>query len=507
MNPIVQRDYIQYGDSGTEKSRSLSGKIHVPSSHYNIVYIINDDKEYIDFNVSIPKYLYGNNIAQFVRPVTEPRFKLYRDSKFMNQKKILFQRLMQFIDDFFEINFPGYLLDRRFLEITRIDLCYNQVFSSKAEAMRFLNYQKKMSLRNMRIDANTMQSYKTSFMYKNRDYSIKVYHKGTEYKKNDRIEHEKINRMILKKVLSDPLRQDDFQDYRNLFECKKGTGLDFNKNVEIGVNDIKKYYDVFRTSSGKNVFDTVLLQQIADRMLRYELTFRKPLISKVFKTKVFRKGDPEYRGSVREFNYWFNRSRSGTRREVIPGDFLKMFDYLNKWRRIVLEPMRDLQTGYNERNFLGGIRHLNKIKQFKFDEDTLSEMVNIFRGYIMQFQVKYADSEETFVNKLKEYNRVAKQEKELRKRNILNVGKIKRSKNVIRMRYIYDMLAKYGSWENIYRSGELTKSTFYRYQSEFRELGFEKNYISREIFNVSTEFDAYYDLEMMFHKKLRPVIN
>lgn len=502
MNPTLQRDYIQYGDTGSEKTRALFGKIHVPSSHYNITYIINDDKEYIDFNLSIPKYLYGNNIAQFVRPVTEAKFRSYIDSKFMNQKRILFKRMIQFIDDFFEFNFPNYLLDKRKLEITRIDLCYNQVFPSKSEAMRFLNYQKKMNLRNMRIDGNTFQSYKTSFMYKNKDYSIKVYHKGTEYEKNDRVEHEKINKVIRKKAGLENINEGNIKSFAESFEGQKGLGFD----KDISTKDAKKYYDLIRTTSGRNVFDTDLLKSIADRMLRYELTFRKPLISKVFKMKVFRKADSIYRDAAREFNEWFNRSRAGSKRELIPSDFLKTFEYLEKWRRVVLEPMRDLPSGHNERNFTGGIKDLKKIKQFKFDEDTLNEMVNIFRGYIMQFQVKYADSEETFINKLKNYNRVAYDERELRKTNMLTVGKVKKPKNVIRMRYVYDMLAKYGSWENIYRSGELSKSTFYRYMSEFRELGFEKNYISREIFNISTEFDSYYDLEQLYHKKLRPVI-
>ena len=70
-------------------------------------------------------------------------------------------------------------------EINRIDLCYNQFFNSKEDSLNYLDEQKKLLCKYARSSKNNYRSYDTSLLYITRRYSFKIYHKGTEFKKND----------------------------------------------------------------------------------------------------------------------------------------------------------------------------------------------------------------------------------------------------------------------------------------------------------------------------------
>lgn len=498
LDPFIQRDIIDYGDTGTSKTQAIRGKMHIASSHYYVAYNVNVDKNYIEWNFSLPKYFYGNNVAQFIRPVTEKKFIRGVDYNFCNQQAYLFQRLMMAIDRFFKENYIDMYVDWSKLEFNRIDICYNQIFQSKAEAMRYLNYQKKMNLKNARLNGKRFQNYNTSMMYTGDAYSVKIYHKGTEYTKGDRVEHEKINNIIIKSSLPESIMHYSYSEVETNFEKRKGMGLDFDPK------DAKKYYDIIKQKKNNQLFDVDFLQKLSDKILRYEMTFRKPMMANIFKDKVFRINDFEYRGSLREFKTWWNRSLSGKDLKNVPSDFHKMFRYILKFKRKVLTAWRVIDKEDEDLNSRGGVKNLNRVNDYRFDKETLNEMVKVFRRFLMEFQVKYADCEETFMNKLIRYNEQAEKEKRIAKLNIIKKEKIKKRKNTFRMRSIYQILMKYGSWENVKKSNELTKSTYHRYKAEFKELGFEKNYISREVFNVSTDFDAYYDIELTNFKKLRP---
>jgi len=182
-----------------------------------------------------------------------------------------------------------------------------------------------------------------------------------------------------------------------------------------------------------------------------------------------------------------------------------------KFNRKVIEARLTLEKGKWYRNVSGGINHLNKVNEYKFDKDTLSALLGVFRRFFMEFQVKYADCEETFMNKLLRYNEEADIEREMnkerKKAGLTPFERKKTKKNTFRMRSLYQALMKYGSWECLKKSGEFNEATYHRYKKEFKELGFEKNYISRDPFVISTDFDLYYDHELQFIKKLRVVFN
>jgi hypothetical protein len=512
-SPGVLIDVVHHGDSGKEVTKSIRGKIHIRSSHYYVIFSLDIANNYIEFNFSIPKYFYGNNIAQFIRPVDDLRFNMGIDFHFNKQRDILYKRLNTALNRFFREAFPDYYVDWTRLEINRIDLCFNQIFMDKFEAKRYLDYQKKMNLRNMRVDGRRFQNYRTSMMYVGDDYAIKIYQKGAEYEKHDRKEHEKINEIIRKANAPDYYGGKNGAELGRNFDNQKGNGLGLSDK------DYKRYYDVIRTAKGnKSYFDVEFLQSLADRTLRYEMEFKKSMISKIFKKYCFRTEDVEYQEAMREFKHWWNKSKSARDMRLIPKDFHKEFKQYVKFKDKVLTCYRVLDEKEDKINNSFSVTRLNEVHDFGLSQKLIVEMVNYFRRFVLGFQVKYAENEESFMTKVIAKNKQIRFErqkiKDLRKM-LGEKGKEYDDKykkyykekilQTTRMRYIYLTLRKYGSWENMWKSGEFTKSTYHRYKKQFEMLGMDKSHISSEQFNYDTDYLRYYELELTNLRKLRPV--
>ncbi|MGN6437527.1 MAG: phage/plasmid replication domain-containing protein [Agriterribacter sp.] len=160
-----------YHDSERFISLRHRSSTYIASSHYNLSYLLDSTKGYLEFNFSIPKYEFGTNVLQFI-------------NLFNQDESIMYSELYKFIKDFIQLNLNEKpLLDD--VEINRIDLCYNQFFLSKADALAYLAEQNKLLVKFARSSSNKFRSYDTSIMYVTRRYSFKIYHKGTEFAKND----------------------------------------------------------------------------------------------------------------------------------------------------------------------------------------------------------------------------------------------------------------------------------------------------------------------------------
>lgn len=229
---LVHKTYIMYHDTG-----SLHQVAHfneLKSSHYTIAYKIDYLRDFISFNVSIPKYVYGTNILLYNTPPTDKDFDYFKHAELKRNLKEAYKRLFHFFNKFWTAEFGELNVNPRFIEINRIDLCYNQVFDSKEDALEYLNQARKLKKRYARSASNYSRDWQTSIMYKTDRYSFKIYHKGAEFKKNDS-----------KKLL--------------------------DLNEKQGAN-----------------FDVDYYQKFADRILRYEITFRNTYISYLFMSKLFR---------------------------------------------------------------------------------------------------------------------------------------------------------------------------------------------------------------------------
>jgi len=144
---------------------SSSKKILNSSGHYylNIREIEKDDC--IEFNFSIPKYFYGTNILLFVEHHWDKDYKYYQNKEIKYNLVKSYDLIIKFINSFFAKEFPLHKIDNRDVEINRIDLCYNQVFPSEADALRFLEYQKKIRRKHSRKDNDRRMEYDTSIMF------------------------------------------------------------------------------------------------------------------------------------------------------------------------------------------------------------------------------------------------------------------------------------------------------------------------------------------------------
>lgn len=220
--------------------------LNVASSHYKIIIVVNHHNDCILFNFSIPKYFYGHNIAQAIQNPNEPRFNFMMKS-WDDIKELGYERLMTYINTFFDNEFPTVNVEEAliYLKLKRLDFCYNQIFRSKNDAIEYLELQKTIKKKHLR-EQNQMaqqmyQVYATSIFYSNQDYSVKIYHKGSEYQKNDKAEHERINKI-----------------------------------------------------KDRTVFDTNYLQEISDRILRYEITIRPSYMSYLYNNYIFRRNSKQF---------------------------------------------------------------------------------------------------------------------------------------------------------------------------------------------------------------------
>ena len=210
-NHFLQLERMRYtdGDYIKEQNRKITGKYRIASSSPDVSFTINPDGGYIDFNVSIPKYLFMHNSAQFVPQIDSKNYKRL-DGNFFEwnvQRHYLYKRLVRFIERFFIdmygfFKLDGLTPDYNYIEIRRIDLCYNQFFENKEDALTYLEHQKKIhkksNLRYKQID----KDFETSIAFHTSKHEyFKIYHKGSEYKSTkygDFAKHHKINKMAVK---------------------------------------------------------------------------------------------------------------------------------------------------------------------------------------------------------------------------------------------------------------------------------------------------------------------
>ncbi len=237
-----------------KKARIYSNKTHLKSSHYLLAYSINSVKNNVEFNFSIPKMLYGSNICQFVKhPNEKGDFSRSKQLDINYVMTATYDRLMKFVNKFIatftDVTYSvggeaiqTHRVNPQDVQIKRIDLCFNQYFDSKEDALTYLSAQKKIRKKYIRETSNNKTDWNTSIFLRTDDYTAKIYHKGSEYKSKtgELKHHKKINKQFSK--------------------------------------------------AGKApIFDTDFYQEESDKILRYEISFKNSIISRYYKNEVFRK--------------------------------------------------------------------------------------------------------------------------------------------------------------------------------------------------------------------------
>jgi hypothetical protein len=146
----------------------VNGKIPVPSHNYNMHYRIYDEK--IDLEFSIPKFIYGTNVFQLI--------------DHYKRKAQPYEMLVMSIKKVFEDTFFNVKVHWGAIELRRWDYCFNQVFESKYLALKCLHYIKlKHQAKADRLN------FEYGFVQLTKSNYLKIYHKGVEFEKHDRLKY------------------------------------------------------------------------------------------------------------------------------------------------------------------------------------------------------------------------------------------------------------------------------------------------------------------------------
>lgn len=143
----------------------IKGKIHISSFNYNIHYRVQEDR--IELEFSLPKFIYGSNVlelrAHYNRFVMNP-----------------YNMLVLSVKRFFDIYFFGHKVDYGAISLLRWDLCYNQVYETREQSLKALEY---IKLKNNK--KSDVKNYEYGIIQLTKTNYLKIYHKGEEYKKHD----------------------------------------------------------------------------------------------------------------------------------------------------------------------------------------------------------------------------------------------------------------------------------------------------------------------------------
>lgn len=177
----LHQRFIHYANpDGVNIVTSYSHKL-VASHHYEVAYRIDYVRDIISFNISIPKFLYGNNIRQFVAHKLDKDFDYYKAEDVEYNLQETFSRLQTFVKMFNNKFLRANLSD---IVLKRIDFCFNRFFQNKVDKAQYLFYLKGKSIRYTR-DSSNSPIYRTGIYRSSRYMTCKIYDKGEEFKKHD----------------------------------------------------------------------------------------------------------------------------------------------------------------------------------------------------------------------------------------------------------------------------------------------------------------------------------
>jgi hypothetical protein len=506
----------QFSDSNKFNIR-MRDKVYLPSSHYLLSWSADYRKEYIEFNFSIPKLVYGTNVIQFVRHQIENQgntiFDLFRQSKMTTNMNDTYERLIFFLERFLilhcqwsELDIYGethlYSVDHEDLEIQRIDLCFNQIFDSEKEALQYLELQKDIRKKYEKDNSKSSRGWKTSIWMRTDRYVAKIYHKGSEYATNDLKHHLKLN-----------------------------------------------------TIARKQIFDVKALQDLADRTLRYEISFKNSYLSYLFKNKLFRKKDKFHLklkanfDLVNSLDSKINRRRKKAIQiaatikkhpnhpdienlkneiELINQEKKKLEKKMNDYYELdflsftsencrVIQRRSKLSTIYsnmislNTKFFMKvskreefqnkhtdnfNVRDTSPqiIQKAKFSKELLTECMKVFKDFFKQFQIKERKDFNVLEEMIKQYNKKAESNNTFFKNEIDRLMHKKiQLLNTSSLVRIWEY-TRNNSWEQLEKKGILKRSSVYRYKKIFENLGIQKNEFSAIPLNPSMNFAEYHNI-------------
>lgn len=542
-------EFVRYGDTGEEKMKQHFNSIEISSGHYLLSYRLDDTKDCIIFNFSVPKYLYGNNISQFVTTNINPSFNFGFHSDRLNQRDMGFKRVHKFIKYFFKKEFPEHIVDYREVEIDRLDLCYNQYFKNKKDAIQYLEMQKRITKKGSHETTRGVTHHKAGISIKSGAKYYKIYHKGTEYIKGDvtgisnKRKDESINKKLLKKIKS--------LESKYQLELKEWELLGGKKQSKHPEPSRLKYKKKLQNLRNK-LIDVEFLQKESDKILRYEISLKGSWLSYIYTRKVYRRKCPEWQKLFLNYNFINSQTRGGSElydkievqakrslldihKQEMEEEFKHLvnqgivskknkpvkqerFKHVQKFTKHEMLFFKNFKKALEERkhfmldverSVLAKAKRYNSLigtygigeKKAHFSNDLYIQCSNELYRFIDDFQIKEVPSDLTIEQKIDQYNANAKFKAEAYKGAKLKhsekekLGLVKLNKSSLLL--LIDTL-KHKSLDEIKSGNYYSKDSFYRIKKQLLKIGITKQTILTDtvsfdgMIKPKTDYSDYY---------------
>ena len=475
----MQIKAMEYGDTGKTQI-FYRDKILLTSSHYYLGYQIRIDHDYVEFNFSIPKLIYGTNLVQFV-PHYDEITKYNTRNEIENLKTVqnlTYVRLIYFIKTFLRKflpisrDFDG--IDFNDVEINRLDICFNQHFKSKKEALKYLEFQKRIKKKYIRKTSNNKVDWGTSIFLNTDRYSAKIYHKGSEYNstKGERRHHEKINKTNKKEIFK-----------------------------------IENQYD----KSGKLIYEG--LQSYSDKILRYEISFRNAMMSHLYRKKIFARKCLLFKQLHKDFkevdSIQKKCDRLATKKAVNPFKEVIQLSaekkknhklYKSIMSKTVSFRLKVSEQTQKANSTVQGMQYSKKYGaslplEARFSRMLLDEMFKDFNSFLNQFKVEVKENVTNAGKRVAQYNHDIEMYNKYRAGGVLEKTKSKLNPN--KMRQII-MLLQTRSFDELVKEGAISRATKYNYKNALEKIGLKPNQLAVDLIQVQTslDFTGYCDYTM-----------
>ncbi|WP_075344458.1 hypothetical protein [Tenacibaculum agarivorans] len=422
----------------SERNVKANGKYRVPSSESDVVFSINPDAGYVEFNINVNKYLFGHNLAQFIPQCYSPN-RINDNFTFWNtNSKHIHRRLLEFIDSFFLDLIYFFEIDTlpvyEYIELNRIDICYNQFFESREDALQYLEYQKKIRKKCSLEQQKRTDTFETSIQYNTQNgINFKIYHKGSEYintKHGDFSKHNRINKNYLNFHFRN---SNDF----DAFKKNQDKIMEMFKKDTLGdlfLFDDKIDKKIVNESYKNLPYNTMFLKSEMDKVLRYEISFKAKALVSIFKNKFFRKRCKIHQQHIRMYKKVRKNLKSLTKLNYNPSKFeydiyKHMHNFLNTSGFVTLSNERNFKKycinssmNYDASTMHYKINNYYEVYQkgtlletrfcVPFTDQFLQYLVNELKKLIDYYQIEEIQPYDDLVKRVHKYNTEAEKKRD-----------------------------------------------------------------------------------------------
>lgn len=170
------REYTINHATGETYAKSYRSK--VKSYNSDMALCIDFDRDFMEIEFSIPKYLFGDNVSQFgVEGLKLDRSREWNDTVVID---LMFARFVEFFRYWWSKEFGEIPLLRDTVEVRRLDLCFNYVFKSESLLKTYLAFVRQIRKKYQRGESHQTSYGPSSVYYPSKFATFKIYHKGPE---------------------------------------------------------------------------------------------------------------------------------------------------------------------------------------------------------------------------------------------------------------------------------------------------------------------------------------